>query len=61
MEIRNLYLVHKDKSLYSILAVNEEQAMNLSGQILDEQYIGVEGTSCTFYWEDWDDVEKRLY
>lgn len=50
----NLYMVKKDKYIYSILAENEEQALNLNGEIKDRIYTGMdESPSCEFRWEDW--------
>lgn len=50
----NLYMVKRDKYIYSILAESEEQALNLNGEIKDKVYTGkVENPSCEFRWEDW--------
>ena len=61
MTKRNLYLVHKEKRLYSILAYDEHCALNLRGGVLDTVYLGVHGNDVKIIWFDWDEVEKRLY
>ena len=57
---RNLYMVLKDKRLYSILAWNEEQALKLEGEILDTVYLGIQGDEIKTYWWDWDNNERWL-
>ena len=61
MNKRNLYLVHKEMRLYSILAYDEDCALNLRGEALDTVYLGIHGEYVKTIWWDWDEVEKRLY
>ena len=61
MTKRNLYLVHKDTRLYSILAYDEHCALNLRGEVLDTVHLGVHGEDVKIIWFDWDEIEKRLY
>ena len=61
MSKRNLYLVHKEMRLYSILAYDEDCALNLRGEVLDTVYLGIHGNDVKTIWWDWDEVEKRLY
>ena len=50
MTKRNLYLVHKDTRLYSILAYDEHCALNLRGEVLDTVYLGVHGNDVKAIW-----------
>ena len=43
MTKRNLYLVHREMRLYSILAYDEDCALNLRGEVLDTVYLGIHG------------------
>ena len=61
MTKRNLYLVHKDTRLYSILACDEHCALNLRGEVLDTVYLGVPGNDVKIIWFDWDNMERWLY
>ena len=58
MTKRNLYLVHKDTRLYSILAYDEHCALNLRGEVLDTVYLGIPGEDVKIIWFDWDNMER---
>ena len=58
--VRNLYMVHKEFRLYSILAFDEDCAYNLRGEILDTVYLGKHGSEVKTIWWDWDNVERWL-
>ena len=61
MTKRNIDLVHREMRLYSILAYDEDCALNLRGEVLDTVYLGIHGNDVKAIWFDWDEVEKRLY
>jgi hypothetical protein len=60
MNKRNLYLVHKEMRLYSILAYDEHCALNLRGEVLDTVYLGILGENVKIIWFDWDNIERWL-
>lgn len=59
-EVRNLYLVQREKRLYSILARDEKQAFDLKGEILDTVFLGISGERVEPRWWDWDNLERRM-
>ena len=58
--VRNLYMIHREFRLYSILACDEDCAYNLRGEILDTVYLGKYGNEIKTIWWDWDNIERRL-
>ena len=49
----NLYMVKKNKRIYSILSDSKEEALKLNGRILDQVYYGLDEESVDFRWENW--------